>query len=205
MRTALLIFVAVCLVSCDSTQCPPGGIDSPWTLRDDMMNLGILLVDSKTHAFEGAALVQLEACQGCDSVRIPLTARTLDARLLYWIALIYTATGDTVWFSLEGLDQQGAIFRPDSFDSPSNFSRLDQAHTLEVEAECVFSPSCTLTSHSAALFDTAWSAVSNLDVVHEFGQRPYRVGFLQYIQAARSREIYPDKWVIFLYRGRVTR
>lgn len=198
MRTALLLLLAVCLVSCDSTSRPRGGIDSPWTLRDDMMNLGMFLVDSETREFEGAALVQYPPCGECDSVRIPLKLKTLGARLNEWITLIYPATGDTVWQSFSSLNGSGAILIPESFDPPSEFTRLEEPLTLTAEVECL---TCTLTAHAQAEFDTAWGAISNLDAVHAFGERPYRVGFHINDFSARDRASYPDKWVVFLYRG----
>jgi hypothetical protein len=205
VRISSLLFIILLLVSCgEKTSCPGDGQPSRWTLPDDKMSLAILIVHYETYAFEGGVLSHFELCHSCDTDSIPLEVQIDNRGDSRFIAFVYTETGDTVWHSVEAWNGLGTIFYPDSFLPTAEFRNLERAQVLPLDLEYLY-PRGTPPSHVLERIEQAWDAVSMLDIVDAFADRPWRVGVFLYAPAVGAFEPSFAKWMFVLYRGETSR
>ncbi|MFQ5512773.1 MAG: hypothetical protein ACE5EO_13120 [Candidatus Krumholzibacteriia bacterium] len=193
---AILLVVAV-LGGCeDAVVIPPG--PSPWVLKPDSMNLGILILDFLSYEFEGGRLDYFPPCDSCDVDSLPFEQIYNPPVDLGDITFRYTETGDTLLYATTIWGGSGRIVYPSEFLATERFIRTWPPLRPPVRMEYFFNDARTTRFARA---DTAWQHAKTLDVVREFSSAEYRVGV--YLHGARSADPDPtlNSWVIFLYRS----
>ncbi len=193
------------LVSCQKDSTGPEDYNYSWDLHDNAVNLAVLKYDYETNEFEGGILNYYSKCENCNNDSIPFDktyvsfgAADEPASTLF----TYWQTGDTIFQSfLSPWGCYGYVAVPDSFILPDSFKIINfddnEPTAMEIFFDSTVSFCYAITdSIFKARVKTTWELVKTLDLVRDFAQSNYLVGFL----------LYPIdnslKWYVFLYQNR---
>jgi hypothetical protein len=177
--------------------------DTTWPLRDDMMNLAILLVDYQSYEFEEGNLSFYPPCESCDADSLPFLVIFSDTWDYFAnISFLYTETGDTLFYATVIWDGQGEIHYPDEFLLANSFKTKTSPaqEPVSIQYFSIYPDMPESTFHQKA--DSAWTAVINLDIVHDFAREDYRTGIYLYPPSVGVFLPEVARWVVFLYRGK---
>lgn len=176
--------------------------DTTWPLRDDMMNLAVLLIDYLSYEFEEGNLSFYPPCESCDADSLPFWVVFNDTWDFADIAFLYTETGDTLFYATIIWDGQGEIHYPDEFLFGDSFKTktLSLPEPVSLQYFSMYPDMPESTFHQKA--DSAWTAVKSLDIVHDFAREDYRVGIYLYPPSVGVFLPQVAQWIIFLYRGK---
>lgn len=205
MKIILLPILILMLASCQKDSTGPEEYNYSWNLHDDSVNLAVLRYDYETNEFEGGILNYYLKCENCnndsipfDKTYVPFGPADQPASALF----TYSQTGDTIFQSfLSPWGFSGYVAVPDSFILPDSFEVIDFDNNEPKSMEKFIDPTvsfCYSITDSVfqAELETTWELVKTLDLVRDFSQRNYLVGFL----------LYPIdnslKWYVFLYQNR---
>jgi hypothetical protein len=199
---AILCVVMLGFFACEDESVSPRPEKQPtWWLEPDSMNLGILVLDYHSYEFIGGRVDHYALCDTCDRDSLPFQVIYNPPLDFGDITFKYTYTGDTLLYATTVWNGWGQIEYPPEFLPPSDFERLPWRFAPPISFEYYNNGGKRAPFASA---DTAWSRIASMDIVGEFARSDYRVGI--YIYAAGSGVLYPtpDRWVVFLHRGRIT-
>lgn len=199
--TILSLFIL--LINCEKSKEPVSiNYNSHSFLKENSMNLAILIVDFNTYQFEGGTINYNDLCDSCDTDSLPFSIDFIYPCDFGSIAFKYTHTGDTLFFATTVWHGMGQIIYPDTFLSPNSF-RISQNSIIDPSSiEYFFYDPITLFLADSTLkvkADSAWNSVKHLDITMEFSNNQYRVGI--YLYPPSVGLFIPDlaKWIIFLY------
>jgi len=203
MKTLFGFLALLTLTGCDDCTRPNGGDGKLWALRDDMMNLGVLVVSTDTHELHGANVSHFESCSNCYEEDSPFLI-AYDRGDPSYVVLSHRG-GQELFFqaTLGGPNRPGEILIPDTLLAPQHFVRLANSVPYPNHAEYLSldSSELTLEEFQAESRET-WEDIADLDVVAAFAERPHAVGFYLYRWGYSSdKDVW--SWVIFLYAGAV--
>jgi hypothetical protein len=164
------------------------------------MNLAILIVDYDTYIFEGTNLSHYVPCGDCGVDSLPFEFVFDYAWDLASAAFSYTATGDTLFRAGVYWMGTGEIEVPEVFIPPEAFTFVEEEIDQPSDPELFLNYEYPTIPEDEliARTDTAWSAVSRLDLVHSFAEDVFRVGYYFWTPSVFS--LAKAKWVIFLYQ-----
>ena len=201
-KIALLVIPILALASCGDRVCDPCESHTPgWVLLPDSMNLAVLIVDYSTYAFEGGNLSYYAPCAGCDADSLPIEMVFRDTWDFALVRFTYTETGSTLFRAGITWHGRGQIEYPSRFEPPEAFCILPDE--VEEPADPARHQAYIRLDRDTLLAktDSAWAAVTNLDIVHAFAADSFRVGYFFYTPTVGAFNPFVAKWVIFLYRG----
>jgi hypothetical protein len=202
-----LLIPVVLLASCSENPCEcASALDQrcpEWALSPYSMNLAVLVLDYQTYAFEGGNLAHYELCDQCDAESLPFTVDFRDTWDFAEILFTYTATGDTLFLAEIIWLGRGQVLYPDSFTAPECFNTVEDSVPHPADPERFQAYPTLPEEELIAKTDSAWAAVSTLDIVQAFAGDSLRVGFFFYAPSVGAFSPALAKWIVFLYRGGV--
>ncbi len=173
-------------------------------IKPDSMNLTILAVDFETYELNGANISYYPLCDKCDSDSLPFDINFKSPGDYGEILFRYTYNMDTLFYASIWWMGMGQIFYPkeiipaDSFKNTANQVALpDSAQYFDY---WLVGDYCSSDQYIERA-DSAWAAVDSLDIVSEFAEYNFRVGFYAYTPAVGVFDPSSAKWIIFLYYG----
>lgn len=167
------------------------------------MNLAILLVDYETYALQGGNVSHYELCDSCDDEGLPFEAIYQSPMDFGSMKFIYTETGDTVFDATIIWAGRGNIGYPSTFLEPGAFGLETVSEALPPDVDYYAHDGLPWTPDQDTIERTsrAWDAVNNLDIVHAYAEKPYRVGFYLYPPTLGVFDPSVAQWVVFVYLG----
>lgn len=182
------------------------GIDSvlaqsSWQLKNDSMNLGILVSDYQKYTFEKGHFSIHQPCDNEDMDTLPFIVKYAPPLDFGRISFLYSKNLDTlfdatiVWMGMGKIEFPLEYLPADSF----KIQLTNVTAPVSYQYFQLFSPDSLFQKKA----DSAWNAVKSLQVVKDFSLHPYRVGIYLYPPSVGAFVPSVAKWIIFLYRGRV--
>jgi hypothetical protein len=100
MTNLLIVTALLLLVSAGCGHDHPTSAPSPghWIPTDTLATVAVLQIDYLTHRFEGGVVRQFAQREPAANDSLPFTLRYQAPGDLGWTLLLYTETGDTVFF-----------------------------------------------------------------------------------------------------------
>jgi hypothetical protein len=175
---------------------------SSWQLKNDSMNLGILVSDYQTYTFEKGNFSTHQPCDNEDKDSLPFIINYIPPGDFGQISFLYSKNLDTLFNATIIWMGMGKINFPLEFLPADSFKT--QQTNLSVPVSIKYFEFGTPISLFQEKADSAWNAVKSLQVVKDFSQEPYRVGIYLYPPSVGAFDPSVAKWIIFLYRGKVT-
>jgi hypothetical protein len=193
LTTVIMLCATVCGISTGSAKA-----QASWSLKNDSMNLGILVLDYQTYAFEKGALSIHPPCDKEDADSLPFTIKYNPPYDFGDISFFYSLNQERLFYATIVWMGQGSITWPDFFLPADSFEtqKSDIVPPLSVQ---YFSFGQPILLQQA---DSVWNAVKSLSVVKDFSRQPYRVGIYLYPPSVGAFQPSVAKWIIFLYRGK---
>jgi hypothetical protein len=174
---------------------------SSWQMKPDSMNLGILVLDYQTYAFEKGNFSAHQPCGNEDADSLPFFIHYDPPLDWGGISFLYSKNLDTLFNATIIWMGRGEIGFPRGFLPADSFKIQQTAAAAPVSIQYFeFGTFDTLFQKKA---DSAWNAVKLLQVVKDFSQHPYRVGVYLYPPSVGAFDPSVAKWIVFLYQGKV--
>lgn len=191
------VFLAVLIIVANSVQG-----QSSWQLKNDSMDLGILVSDYQTYTFEKGNFSTHQPCDNEDADSLPFIIRYIEPLDFGQISFLYSKNFDTLSCATIVWMGQGEIKFPRDFLPADSFKtqQTNIASPVSFQYLYVNTPDSSFQEKA----DSAWNAVKSLQVVKDFSQQPYRVGIYLYPPSVGAFKPSVAKWIIFLYQGKVT-
>lgn len=182
--------------------------DSPASdtiIRQDSMNMAIVIVDFLTYRFESANISHYARCDNhCDRDSLPITMYFDNLWDFATVYFYYQYNGDllfkggTYWMGC-GQIEYPAIFTPSQF-----FPYTSDPVPLPVDAKYFYATIagsyCTWEEYVQRA-DSAWQAINSLELTNIFASTSFRAGFFAYSRTEGMFDPSNADWIIFLYRG----
>ena len=196
----LLLLLLTTIISCDSDSSRPEPENgTEWVLKPDSVNLGLLVLDYQTYALEGANLSYFPPCGGCGTDSLPLLVEIETPSDFGSVVFRYAPTGDTVFAGTVIWLGSGEILYPTAF-VPADSMKFHADSVAQPEDPDRYEFFVELQEETViAKSDSAWQAISSVDLVHTFAESDFRVGFHLYPPALGIFEPSLAKWIVFLY------
>jgi len=174
---------------------------SSWQLKNDSMNLGILVSDYQTYTFEKGNFSTHQPCDNEDADSLPFVIDYVEPSDFGQISFLYSKNFDTLFCGTIVWMGTGGIKIPTDFLPADSFKTQQTNVTAPVSFQYFeFGTQDPLLQEKA---DSAWNAVKSLQVVKDFSQHPYRVGIYLYPPSVGAFQPSVAKWIIFLYQGKL--
>ena len=201
----MVLWVAISVLLTSSCGDNPCQSESPIRAERQMapgyMNLAVLVLDFQTYAFEGGNLSYYRPCDGSCPDSLPFDAEFRNTWDFASVLFRHSVTGDTLFEASVIWMGHGRIKHPATFAPPDSFRVLDQEIDQPSDPERFqFYPRLGW-EELIARTDSAWVAVSALDITHCFAEEPFRVGYYFYAPTVGLFDPSVAKWIIFLYWG----
>lgn len=177
---------------------------SSWQLKTDSMNLGILVLDYQTYAFEKGNLSMHQPCTTEDADSLPFTIHYLEPGDFGRITFLYNQNLDTLFDATIIWMGQGGIGFPTNFLPTDSFQTQQSSIADPISKQYFIFDGPSPSNNVAAKADSAWNAVKSLQVVKAFSQHQYRVGIYLYPPSVGSFRPSVAKWIVFLYQAKLT-
>ena len=180
-------------------------VHAQFPFAPDSAYFGVFLVDADSMYFTRGAILTREHCGNCDTTTIPLNTTFQEPIDEGHILFTYSADTDSIFAGEIIWAGSGDILYPHELLPADSFAN---DFTPEPEPQSVVywdvDGNPTLPDSMKAKADTAWQIVSTLIIIHEFTSEPYHLGLYYYTPSAGSDQIEGAKWVVFVFRDRVT-
>jgi hypothetical protein len=193
---AIETLAGVCMLFVSSSHA-----QSSWQLKPDSMNLGILVSDYQTYAFEKGNFSVHQPCGNEDADSLPFIVHYDPPGDWGGISFLYSKNLDTLFNATIIWMGRGEIGFPRGF-LPADSFKLQQTN-ITAPVSVQYWEFGTLEPSLQKKADSAWNAVKSLQVIKDFSQHPYRVGIYLYPPSVGAFDPSVAKWIIFLYRGKV--
>lgn len=175
-----------------------------WQLESDSANFAFLVVDYETYEFEGGFFEIYEPCDTCSGNKIPFDITYKSPGDFGSILFQYDFAKDTIFYAGIVWNGNGDIIVPDKLMPVDSFVVEDSPAVDPVEFEYYNGMPGLLNEEEYFMkADSAWGAVSNLDIVHSFSESGYIAGFYLYPPSVGVFDPSVAKWVIFLYANNI--
>lgn len=207
MKTIKCILLGL-LVSFSTLFCQNAFSQLPKTdtiIKEDSMNLAILIVDFMTYQFESANISYYLKCNNyCDADSLPFSMyfdSWWDYAHVYFhykydSSLLFQ--GSIIWMGF------GNISYPTNFIPSQNFQYLTNSVSLPANAEyyntTIAGNYCTWAEYMQRA-QIAWHSIDSLELTNIFAEKQFRVGLYGYSRTEGVFNPYNADWIIFLYRG----
>jgi hypothetical protein len=165
------------------------------------MNLGILVLDYQTYAFEKGNFSVHQPCGNEDADSLPFIVHYDPPGDWGGISFVYSKNLDTLFSATIIWMGKGEIDFPRVF-LPADSFKIQQTN-VAAPISFQYYEFGTPVSLFQKKADSAWNAVKSLLVVKDFSQHPYRVGIYLFPPSVGAFDPSVAKWIIFLYQGRV--
>ena len=194
MRALFVLSLVFLLWCCEKSTTSVEKYTYSWPLRADSMNFAILGVNGETYALEGGYLTHYEKCTNCSTDSLPFDVTTILAHGFDVITFRYSYTMDTLFsaFLFLSSSQSNSVFFPelnllsDQFKTVNR--KVEMPQQVEYFGHYYRFDQATLEQKS----DSAWNAISDLDIVNDFSQQNFQVGFFRFNKQ--------PEWLVFLVR-----
>jgi len=174
-------------------------------IKEDSMNLAILIVDFATYQFKYGSISYYTKCNdNCDVDSLPFLMYfdswwdvahvyfhyKFDSSLLFKASIIWMGTGQ--------------IEYPTNFITYENFPYVNNSVPLPEDAEyyntTIAGNYCSWAEYIERA-NSAWHSIDSLELTNIFASKPFRVGLYGYSRTEGPFNPYRAEWIIFLYRG----
>ena len=198
MRILLICIIALFIIKCSESTKSSSDYSYSWALKSDSMNFAVLTVDEETYTLDGGKFSHYQLCNNCGTDTLPFDISILAGRNFDIITIKYSLTYDTLFSALAYLDSHPHyishpkfILLPDTFKLMENI--VQKPDSVEYFGHFHGIDKTTLSLKS----DSVWNAINSLDIVNDFSQANYQVGFFIF----RNNPTYEGpEWVVFLCR-----
>jgi hypothetical protein len=174
---------------------------SSWQMKPDSMNLGILVLDYQTYAFEKGNFSAHQPCGNEDADSLPFFIHYDPPLDWGGISFLYSKNLDTLFNATIIWMGRGEIGFPRGF-LPADSFKIQQTN-VAAPISFQYYEFGTPVSLFQKKADSAWNAAKSLQVVKDFSQHPYRVGIYLYPPSVGAFDPSVAKWIVFLYQGKV--
>ena len=201
-RQALVILGAVMTsgtLGCSNTENPPA--PEP----EEVVEMAVLIVTAEyPPSLEGGVVMDVSPCTGCDEERAPISAIHESRGDEGSIALVHTASGDTLFAGTIWWSGPGARTYPHELDPAGAFAREDEPMAAPEEVEFL-APIGDPVEGAVWTFDSekAWEAIADLSVVKRLAGGVSHVTVYRYLPSGSLGEPDGNRWVFLLYSRRV--
>ncbi len=170
-------------------------------VKDDTVTFAILVVDYYNYEFKKAHISYYPLCDNyCDTSNIPFEIQAIPPDVGYmWYR--YNFTGDDLFWGWILWCGHGQIRYPTNFTPAGDFNYTNNHVEFPENAEYFrfLGPDITWEELKTRA-SIAWNVVDSLELVNEFSQYPFKVGFYPYVPCVGICDDWIN-WIIFLYRG----
>ena len=185
MKKNALLLVVISLVtshSCNNVADSKNGSRSSW-IDPDSANFAVILIKIPSYELEGGQLNRYEFCNGCNNDTLPLEASYIypgPADEPGEVSLVYTETGDTIFYSTFGPWGIAEVYVPSQIIAPDSFIVYDSIASYPIIRQFYDSWFITNDSLYQEKADSSWNTIKYLDIVHDFAESEYLMGFIAY-------------------------
>lgn len=173
-------------------------------IKEDSMNLAILVLDFLSFEFEEANITYYPLCDSCDLDSLPFDIDFMSPGDYGEILYNYTQDEDTLFYASIWWMGTGEIYYPDQFMSSSEFEYQSQSIILPSHVQYYdywLIPNYYSADRFRERADSAWMAIDSLQIVKEFAENTFRVGIYAYTPSVGMFNPTFAKWIIFIYYG----
>lgn len=199
MRILLIFSLVFLLFYCKKTTTSMEKYSYTWPLMADSMNFALLVVEGETYKLESGHFAHYELCNNCGKDSLPFDITVLGAMNFDLFTIKYSLTSDTLFIALAYLDNSHshAIVYPEIFLPPDTFkvtnNIVQKPDSIEYFGYFTGMDKTTLKLKT----DSVWTAINSLDIVNDFGQKDFQIGFFRFPESLYMNDA---KWVVFLCR-----
>jgi len=184
----LVYWLFILLIGCNNSSLEndeENGYQTCWPLEVDSANFAILFVDWPTFNLKEGHFSKYNKCTSCEGdtlpIRVEVTPPTQndDDRFYY---LTYIETGDTIFHSSYGPWFADEIYIPEMLVPADSFETIDSIIQKPTNFE-ILKSSYILIGDSVfieAKIDSIWQTIGYLNIVNDFSNEPYNIGFFSY-------------------------
>jgi len=173
-----------------------------WRLEPDSMNLAILALDFQTYALKGVNLEYYRPGRGSCPDSLPFDPDFRPTWDFGSILFRYSLTGDTLFSAGIVWMGRGKIRYPASFTSPDSFCVCEDEIAQPPDPRRYQFYARPPREVLIAKTDSAWAAVSSLDIVHAFAEGPFRIGYYLYPPVVGMFDPAAAMWIVFLHQDK---
>ncbi len=185
--------------------CGQNNIDDEGYIKEDSMNLAVLVVDFLTYEFEEANISYYLLCDSCDLDSLPFNIIFEYPMDFGEILYKYSWDDDTLFHGSIIWLGTGEIHYPDQFFPADSFGISNNQVSIPSNAQYydywLIGHSYCSEERYKERADSAWFSIDSLLLVNEFANHSFRVGFYAYTPSVGMFNPYVAKWIIFLYYG----
>ena len=173
-------------------------------IKEDSMNLAILVLDFLSYEFEEANISYYPLCDSCDLDSLPFVVKFTSPMDYGEILFKYSPNADTLFYASIWWMGMGEIYYPDQFLPSSEFEYQTSSISLPNHVQYFdywLIPGYCSEERFKEKADSAWMTIDSLLIVEEISQYTFRVGIYAYTPSVGMFDPYLAKWIIFLYYG----
>lgn len=173
-------------------------------IKQDSMNLSILVLDYLSYEFIEGSISYYPICDSCDLDSLPFEIEFMSPMDYGEILYKYAFNEDTLFYASIWWMGLGEIKIPVGFLSSEAFSYQDESIMLPGHTQYFdywLTPYGMSMEQYIEKADSAWMSVDSLEIVNEFAEYTFRVGFYAYTPTVGMFDPSVAKWIIFLYYG----
>lgn len=173
-------------------------------VKEDSMSLAIFVLDFKSYEFIEANLSYHPFCDSCDYLGLPFSIDFISPGDYGNILFKYLYNYDTLFDASIIWMGQGEINYPEQFISADSFASTNNHIPLLENAQYYdywLIPYFYSWTEYTQKADSAWLSINDLQIVNEFADYTYRVGFYAYTPQVGLFNPDVAKWIVFLYYG----
>ncbi len=178
---------------------------TPWEIKEDSMNLAILISDYQTYVFEKGHFSVHQPCDSCDKYGIPFNISYTPPGDFGSITFFYTENRDVLLFDATIIWMGGGVIKyPESFLPSDSFQVTGMNIKNPISTDYYQYFEVLDSSLFKLKADSAWEKVRYLDIVEDFAHQAYRIGIYLYTPSVGVFDPTSAKWIFFIYRGKVS-
>ncbi|MBC8181168.1 T9SS type A sorting domain-containing protein [candidate division KSB1 bacterium] len=173
-------------------------------VKEDSMSLAVFVLDFKSYEFIEANIAYYPLCDSCDYLGLPFSIDFVSPNDFGSILFKYLYNYDTlfnasiIWMGQGNIDYPEQFIPADSFETTNNhIPLLENAQYYDYWLIPYF---YTWTEYTQKA-DSAWLSIDALQIVNEYADYTYRVGFYAYTPQVGLFNPDVAKWIVFLYYG----
>lgn len=164
------------------------------------LNLCVLIVDYTTYNFEGGNISYYERCDYTEN--LPFVIDYKSPSDIGWITFRIKTTSDIVFDASIIWNGTGEINYPEEFSNSEPFDKIyKKVSKKPTHIEYFKSNGDRITNDVFFIqkADSAWNAVSSMNIINKFSYVKYKVGIYMYAPRVGQFDPKDAKWIIFLY------